>query len=116
VPENWIPFIPVQIKDKDLLSRQIQLQRAAMPRILNGYQTTRVRPKTALLREGLTTGRKEPLFIYEEEVPRVGINLKGIWKRVRWINGQTYTWYARQKTIGRGEGNSNLKFDQLRNK
>ena len=33
VPENWIPFIPVHVPNDN---RQIQLQRAAMPRILVG--------------------------------------------------------------------------------
>ena len=33
VPENWIPFIPVHV---DGNNREIQLQRAALPRILDG--------------------------------------------------------------------------------
>jgi len=33
VPENWIPFIPVHVPGD---SRTIQLQRAALPRILDG--------------------------------------------------------------------------------
>ena len=36
VPENWIPFIPVHVPGDN---REIQLQRAAMPRILDGGPT-----------------------------------------------------------------------------
>jgi hypothetical protein len=34
VPENWIPLIPVHVAPND--PREVQLQRAAMPRILVG--------------------------------------------------------------------------------
>lgn len=113
VPENWIPFIPVQIKKQNLPSRQIQLQRASMPRIVNGYEPTRIRPKTSLLSKGLQSRIRQPFYLHEEEVPRAGLALKGQWKRVRWINGQIITWYTYEKTIGRGEGHSGLKFDFL---
>lgn len=113
VPENWIPFIPVHLKNQDLPSRQIQLQRASMPRIVNGYRPTRVRPKTALLSQGLRSGKRKPSYLFEEEIPRSGAIIKGRWKRTRWLNGKTIIWYGYEKTNGRGEGHSNLKFDQL---
>ena len=116
VPENWIPFIPVHIKNKNFVSRQIQLQRASMPRVVNGYKPTRVRPKTSLLSEGLKTSKRKPFYIYEEEIPRSGCIIKGQWKRTRWLNGQTIVWYSYEKMNGRGEGNSGLKFDQLLSK
>jgi len=53
VPEYWIPFIPVHVPGDN---REIQLHRAAMPRILEGddpKNTKKVRPRTVLLREGL---------------------------------------------------------------
>lgn len=113
IPENWIPFIPIPIKEESNPTRQIRLQRAAMPRIVEGYKTVRVPPKTALLYKGLESKEKKPLFIYEEEIPRAGIIVNGRWKRTRWLNGKTIVWFAREKTIGKGEGNSQLKFDYL---
>jgi len=113
VPENWIPFIPIQLNNQELVSRQIQLQRAAMPRIVNGFDPIRVRPKSTLLTQGLTTKKREPFYIYEEEIPRSGIVVKGQWKRVRWLNGKTIIWYGYEKRNGRGSGNSGLKFDQV---
>ncbi|MGZ6143428.1 MAG: hypothetical protein ACXWLM_08815, partial [Myxococcales bacterium] len=52
VPENWIPFIPVHVPGDN---RTIQLQRAALPRILDGDPDppAKVQPRTVLLREGL---------------------------------------------------------------
>lgn len=113
VPENWIPFIPVRVPDEDLASRKIQLQRASMPRIIPGFSPQRVRPKTLLLQDGLSDASKHSMFLYEEEVPRSGAIVTGRWKRTRWYNGEIHVWYARQKTNGRGEKSSGLKFDSV---
>lgn len=49
VPENWIPFVPSKLSTLPL-SRQIQLQRAALPRYMDGLDLERIRPKTSLLK------------------------------------------------------------------
>ncbi|WP_433984629.1 hypothetical protein RBB78_08160 [Tunturiibacter empetritectus] len=69
VPENWIPFIPVHVPNNN---RQIQLQRAAMPRILVGdfNPAQKVQPLTSLLRAGLDLIPAQTYFLHEEEVPR----------------------------------------------
>ena len=61
VPENWIPFIPVHV---DGSNRDIQLQRAAMPRILEGDPNppVKIQPRTVLLREGLDRMPPATLF------------------------------------------------------
>ncbi|MBP6237496.1 MAG: hypothetical protein KA536_15210 [Saprospiraceae bacterium] len=112
VPEQWIPFIPVH-KDND--KRQIQLQRAAMPRILEGNSSTpkKVEPRTSILREGLDEVVKAPYFIHEEEVPRSGIKIHKSFQRTRWLNGKVFTWVGFRKQVGRGEGHSGLAFDQI---
>ncbi len=111
VPEEWIPFIPIHVKD-DI--RQIQLQRAAMPRFLAGQEKPqRVRPWTALLREGLDQKPRLPYFLHEEEVPRAGIEVKQSFQRTRWLDGRVWIWLGVQKQIGRGEGTSGLAFDQI---
>jgi hypothetical protein len=106
VPENWIPFIPVKINN-DI--RKIQLQRASMPRIVEGIDPVKVKPLTSLLREGLPSA----YFIHEEEIPRSGIVVSQSYQRTRWRNGQVFTWLGVRKQIGRGEGNSGLKFDSI---
>jgi hypothetical protein len=97
VPENWIPFIPVHLPSS---ISEIRLQRATLP----GAKP----PKGVLLREA------QPVyFINEEEVPRSGISVQRSYQRTRWIQGRTYLWIGRRKETGKGEGWSNLRFDQI---
>jgi hypothetical protein len=98
VPENWIPFIPVHLPGSDA---EIRLQRARLPGAAP--------PKGVLLNEA------QPVyFINEEEVPRSGIAVRRSYQRTRWLNGKTYLWIGRRKETGKGEGWSNLAFDQIR--
>jgi len=97
VPENWIPFIPVHLPGSDA---EMRLQRARLP----GAKP----PKGVLLNEA------QPVyFINEEEVPRSGISVQRSYQRTRWLNGKTYLWIGRSKETGKGEGWSNLVFDQI---
>jgi len=113
VPENWIPFIPVH-KDND--KREIQLQRASMPRLIEGDSDSpeRVRPRTVLLREGLDVNPKKAYYIHEEEVPRAGIAVSQSFQRTRWYGGKVFNWLGIRKKTGRGEGSSGLAYDQIR--
>jgi hypothetical protein len=97
VPSNWIPFIAVHVEGS---VSEIHLQRA---RMVGGEQ-----PRGRLLREP-----KSPYFIEEEEVPRAGIYVERSWQRARWLRGRTFMWIGRRKTAGRGEGWSQLVFDQI---
>lgn len=97
VPTNWIPFIPVHLPPSQT---EIRLQRARMP--------AAPPPRGRLLREVAT-----PYFVNEEEVPRAGVIVQRSWQRARWTDGQTYLWLGRYKEAGRGEGHSDLKFDQI---
>ncbi|MFO7679607.1 MAG: hypothetical protein R6X34_06105 [Chloroflexota bacterium] len=113
VPEQWIPFVPVHMENDN---RQVQLQRAAMPRILPGdpEKPEKIRPRTTLLRSGLEAQPLEPYFLHEEEVPRAGVRVQQTFKRTRWHSGQVFTWLGVSKHTGRGEGSSGLAFDQIR--
>lgn len=109
VPENWIPFIPVNMPGQN---RAIQLQRASMPRVFRaGYHP--VRPLTGVLQPGLEQNPVAPYFINEEEVPRVGTQLTSTYQQTRWYGGKTLAWYGYRKTMGRGEGSSGLHFDRI---
>jgi hypothetical protein len=114
VPENWIPFLPVRLEGSN---REIQLQRAGLPRILDGDPNPpiKVQPRTVLLREGLDRTPARPYFIFEEEVPRAGAKLLQLYERTRWTDGRVYTWLRVRKQTGRGEASSGLAFDQLIN-
>jgi hypothetical protein len=110
VPENWIPFIPVHVPGNN---REIQLQRAAMPRVLPGVPVAKVQPLTTLLREGLDLPTPAPYFIHEEEVPRAGARVTQSYEQARWTAGRVFTWFRAQKQTGRGEAESGLGFDRL---
>lgn len=112
VPENWIPFMPVH-KDND--KREIQLQRASMPRLIEGDSKPieKIKPRTTLLREGLATVPAQPYFIYEEEVPRAGVRVFQSFQRTRWYGGKVVTWFGVRKQTGRGEGASGLAYDLI---
>lgn len=97
VPDNWIPFIPVHLEGS---VSEIHLQRARMPAAKGA--------KGIILTE-----KPAPFFVNEEEVPRSGSIVQRIFRRTRWINGKTYLWIGRLKEAGKGEGWSNLKFDQI---
>jgi hypothetical protein len=112
VPENWIPLIPVHVPNDN---REIQLQRAAMPRILTGdiNPPQKVQPLTSLLRQGLDLTPAQTYFLHEEEVPRAGARVTQYFSRSRWTQGQVYSWLRVQKQTGRGEASSGLAFDRL---
>jgi hypothetical protein len=109
VPENWIPFIPVRVSGDN---RRIQLQRAALPRVLGRVTPPDpVEPRTTLLRVGLDAGQR--YFVHEEEVPRAGSRLTAAYHRTRRPDGRVVTWYGVRRSTGRGEGSSSLDWDRL---
>ncbi|WP_416956472.1 hypothetical protein [Streptomyces sp. Agncl-13] len=113
VPENWIPMIPVH-KEGD--NREVQLQRAAMLRIMEGDTDPTpepVRPRTSLLREGLESVPQLGYRLHEEEVPRAGVRVTQSFQRTRWSGGRAWVWLGVRKQTGRGEGSSGLTFDQI---
>lgn len=98
-PENWTPFVPVRLEN----SNQIRLQRAFMP--------NSTLPKGQVLQD--IKPREKPYFIREEEVGRAGIIIERGWQRARWLNGKTFTWIGRRKTIGKISDMSNLAWDSV---
>lgn len=104
VPENWIPFIPVQ---RGALSQDIAFQRAAMPK-LGVPPRDVIRAKGVLLNEPAL-----PWFINEEEIPYAGTVVTRSYQRARWYDGRTVVWIGRRRETGRGVGSSNLRFDQI---
>jgi hypothetical protein len=97
VPDNWIPFIPVHMENSNT---EIRLQRASLPNAKGALGV-------------MLTEKPAPYYIDEEIIQRSGIIVKQHFQRARWFNGETCLWLGRQKEAGRGEGWSNLKFDQI---
>ena len=112
VPEHWIPFVPVHVPGDN---RQTQLQRAGMPRLIEGDPNlpVRIRPRTTLLREGLDRVPAEGYLLHEDEVPRAGTQVKVAFQRTRWRDGRVLVWLAAHRETGRGEGSSGLAFDLI---
>ena len=52
--------------------------------------------------------------VREEAIPRAGVRVQVTNQRVRWTDGKTYLWRGRKVLAGRGEGNSGLRFDYLK--
>ncbi len=116
VPENWIPFVPVKLLNP-FRTREVQLQRGSLLRIIEGdtEEAAKIKPVTSILREGLeNTPNALPYYIHEEEIPRSGIRVTQNFQRTRWINGEVIVWLGMKKKTGKGEGSSNLAFDQLK--
>jgi hypothetical protein len=103
VPANWIPLLPVQ---QQLGGRVIQrLRRGA---VLQPDGSTKVHSARSR-----TLATKSPLLLYDEEVPREGVQLTRMRRVARWIDGSSWAWTALRTQIGLGEGSSGLQFDQL---
>ena len=83
VPENWIPFIPVHVPGDN---REIQLQRAAMPRILDGDPEPAREGAAAHVAAapGPRPHARAAYFVHEEEVPRAGTRVMQSYQRTRW--------------------------------
>jgi len=107
VPENWIPFIAKKLSST-VLSREIQLQRANMPRIIDGLDPKRIEPRTSLLLK-----EKSPYYIFEEEIAKSGTFVSLQWQRTRMADGKTVIWLGKNRHNGRGEGKSGLEYDQI---
>jgi hypothetical protein len=104
VPENWIPFIPVH---KPGSVQDIRFQRATMPKL-------GMPPRDVIKAKGkLLTEKAAPYYINEEEISFAGTIVSRKFQRTRWLNGKTFCWLGRSRETGRGQGSSNLMFDQV---
>lgn len=97
VPHNWIPFIPVHLEQNNA---EIQFQRAKLP-FSKGAMGQILKEKAA------------PYYIAEEVIPRAGVQVIRNFQVARTADGGCCLWLGRKKQSGTGEGQSNLKFDQI---
>lgn len=104
MPENWIPFLPVH---KPCSVQDIQFKRAAMPKL-------GVPPREVIKAKGVILNEVPPPYcLSEEEVLSAGSIVKRSWQSTRWFDGRSFVWIGRYRQTGRGQGASNLRFDQI---
>jgi hypothetical protein len=53
------------------------------------------------------------LKLFNEEIPREGVKVTRQFERTRWIGGGTLLWVGLRKQVGKGEGSSALRFDEV---
>ena len=104
-PPHWFPLLPQRAVATD---PSMTFRLGAIPRVTPGGPTAPLRPRGRLLAPH-ATGAKVPLR--EDEVPREGARVTRAYQLARWVDGTTFLWLGRRKTIGRGEGSSGLRFD-----
>lgn len=123
VPEFWFPLAPEQVPDDTFVRlRLVPLERAT------AGEAPEARPFGQLLAAarvaaeggagagpgaGAGAGGVDPIWLYEEEVPRSGMTLTRQHHRARWHDGSVHTWTARRRGSGTGESASGLVFDTL---
>ena len=86
------------IRGITIVDRSIQLQRAALLRILEGDPSPtplKVQPRTSLIRAGLDEGKT--YFLHEEEVRRAGVVVAQRYRRTRWRDGRAWVWIGVRK-------------------
>ena len=111
VPEQWIPFVPVHVPGD---VRAIQLQRAGLPRIIEGRSGDPARPAAHRAHaRGPRPADPELLRRARGGGPARRRGGGPELQRTRWRGGRTVTWLGVGRGTGRGEGSSGLAFDRL---
>jgi hypothetical protein len=109
VPDYWIPLAPEQLADP--LPDQPSLRLRLVPlEVDDGGSESTANPQGRLLVAHASDGN---LWLYDEEVPREGIQVDRVYRYARWLDGKTSLWSARRRGTGTGEGSSGLRFDIL---
>jgi hypothetical protein len=105
VPDYWIPLAPEQLPDQ----QSIHLRLVPLEVDDGGAEST-ANPQGRVLVANNSGGN---LWVYDEEVPREGIQVDRVYRYARWLDGRTSLWSARRRGTGTGEGSSGLRFDIL---
>ncbi|MFO7178048.1 MAG: hypothetical protein DIU78_005030 [Pseudomonadota bacterium] len=113
VPEQWLPFVPVADDDAAGGAFAVALERRVLLRKDIEGNEYAVHPRGVLLRSDRAqpVDREPPLRLNDEEVPRCGIVVTRSFQYARGVGGGRYLWVGRSKRVGRGEGESGLRYD-----
>jgi hypothetical protein len=102
VPDNWIPFIPVQTPNGALMLRRGTME------IPTAAGLVKLQPHTSILEPGT------PYFLTDRVITPAGVTVQQYLRRTRCPDGSTLVWTARLSGPGQGSGWSGLRFDFLR--
>jgi hypothetical protein len=105
VPEHWFALVPKEFQPGSMRLRLLTREQAGADAV-----DTVVAPRGQVLASELDEG----LRLFEEEIPREGIQVQRRWQYTRWADGSTHVWLGRRKTTGRGEGGAGLRFDGIK--
>ena len=100
VPDYWIPFIPGLVSPRPANgSNSVSLRRGRMPTPQSGALGQMLKDMDSGFRL--------------EEVPREGVLLERRYRSARSTDGSAYLWMARERSVGKGTGQSGIHFDFL---
>ena len=109
VPPNWIPLLPVQVANPLQPNQPGQiLTRLRRGSVLQPNGKTKVQTAAGEVLRGIGD-----VLLFDEEVPREGARITRQRRLARWTDGSTWLWMSLRNEVGRGEGSSGLKFDQV---
>jgi hypothetical protein len=103
VPDYWYPMVPEREGGNP---EGALLLRRGLVRDTSGQLQTR--PQGDILNRG------KAFVVDEETIPRAGAEIRRQQQFARWIDGSNHHWLSRHKKIGKGEGSSDLNYDQLK--
>lgn len=110
VPEHWNPMVPVASGPAG--GQVVDLERRPLIRFRVDGSAEFMHPRGLLLRADPTAPVvSDRLRVAEEEVPRDGLVVTRSFQLARTEDGRTVLWIGRRKRVGRGEGQSGLRFD-----
>ena len=101
VPANWVPLLP----QRNGTDGSLRLVRAAMLATDGTNQIRRARGE-------LLNPPGQGLALFDEEVPREGARVTRSAQHARWFGGGAVLWIGLRNSVGKGEGESGLRFDQ----
>jgi hypothetical protein len=100
VPDNWIPMVPVQSPQGELL-----LRRGTMEIPVSGGTFQSLKARAVLLEP------QHAFLVADRVIPRAGLLANRYFRRTRAPDGSTFVWLARKSGPGTGPGWSGLRFD-----
>lgn len=103
VPAFWYPLAPEAAGVESVRLRLVPLVRR-----VSGAVDVEL-PLGEVLADARSPGN--PVWLFEEEVPRSGVRMVRRRQRARWHDGSVHAWTARRRQPGTGESSSGLAFD-----
>jgi hypothetical protein len=97
VPPHWFPLVPVRQDHGDAPTLVVEPMAFA--------EGPGAEPAGRLVSFGLE--------VADDRVPREGRRLRRDQVVARWTDGRTVGWRRRRASVGRGEGSSGLRFDDV---